>query len=268
MEKTKVLAISNQKGGVGKTTSVIAFGAVLAEKGYKVLLVDCDDSNPNLTKFLGVNEPEKQESTLTDLMLFTMLDRDITSEINKTIIKHSEGMDFIPADNKLAGITNHLNSLQDSEKKHKALLKILNVLKGKYDYIILDAAPALNTLSVNVLASANEVIIATQPQGAAENGIGELIQTIINVKNNVNPEIIIKGLLITMVDKRTNYNKDKAGKITEAYTELGMKVYKTQIPRAVKAEECMEAGQSILKYDPKGKVTEAYRSLVEEYLEG
>ena len=262
----KIIAISNQKGGVGKTTSVIALGAGLVEKGYKVLLVDCDDSSPNLTKFLGIRKPEELKSTLTDLMLMTMLDREIENEISRTIVKHEEGMDLLPADNKLPGITNSLNGLQENDKKYKTLLHIINHLKDVYDYIILDAAPALNILSVNILASADEVIIATQPQGAAENGIGELLQTIINVKKNINPALIIRGLLITMVDSRTNYNKDKAGRITDEYTELGMKVFKSQIPRAVKAEECMEVGQSILKYDSKGKVALAYRNFVDEYL--
>lgn len=267
MKKAKVIAISNQKGGVGKTTSAIALGVGLADKGYKVLLIDGDDTgNPSLTKFLGQN-PKALETTLTDLMMFTLFDRSIDDELMKAVIKNDEGIEFIPADNKLPGITNELTGFQDEDKKKKIITIILDKLKDKYDYIIMDAAPSLNILSINILAAADEVIIATQSQGASESGIGELMQTIIKLRNNINPKLTIRGLLITMVDNRTNYSKEKAANITSAYTELGMRVFKACIPRAVKAEKCPDAGQSILKYDPDGKVAAAYRQLVEEYLE-
>ncbi|QIB69809.1 ParA family protein [Aminipila butyrica] len=267
MSKAKVIAISNQKGGVGKTTSAISFGVGLADKGYKVLLVDCDDTgNPSLTKFLGEN-PDELEATLTDLMMFTLFDRSIDEVLPKVICKNQEGVYFIPADNKLPGITNALTGFNDEEKKKRVLCSIVDKLKDQYDYIILDAAPSLNILSINLLAAADEVIIATQSQGASESGIGELIQTVIRLRDTVNPQLSVRGLLITMVDNRTGYSKAKAAEINNAYTALGMRVFKTCIPRAVKAEKCPEAGQSILKYDPSGKVAVAYKTFVEEYLE-
>lgn len=267
MKQAKIITISNQKGGVGKTTSAIALGVGLAEKGYKVLLIDGDDTgNPSLTKFLGM-DPMKLETTLTDLMMFALFDRPFDDELKKTIVRNDEGIDFIPADNKLPGITNALTGFQDEEKKKRIITYIVDKLKSQYDYIIMDAAPSLNILSINLLAAADEVIIATQSQGASESGIGELMQTIIKLRKTINQNLIIRGLLITMVDNRTGYSKSKANEITNEYTALGMRVFKSCIPRAVKAEKCPEAGQSILKFDPSGKVATAYRQFVNEYLE-
>ncbi len=262
----KVIAIANQKGGVAKTTTAISMGAGLTERGFKVLLVDVDDSgNPSLSKGLGIAEPEK---SLTDLMLFRILQRDIIEELQSVIVRHQEGMDIIPADHTLPGITDALNGVQDEGRKRGILREIVDRVKDDYDYVLLDAAPALNLMSMNVLTAADEVIITTQPQGASEEGILELLQVAMQVRANMNPELIVRGLLITMLDVRTNYNKDKAMKMANGYTELGMKVFTTRIPRAVSAEECVEKRISILKYDSKGKVAAAYRQFVEEYLNG
>lgn len=262
---SKVLAIANQKGGVAKTTTAISMGAGLVERGFRVLLMDVDDSgNPSLSKGLGISEPQR---SLTDLMLFRILKRDITGELEDTIVRHAEGMDVLPADHTLPGITDALNGVQDEGRKRSILREITDTVKGHYDYVLLDAAPALNLMSINVLTAADEVIITTQPQGASEAGILELIQAAMQVRANMNPDLIVRGLLITMLDARTNYNKDKAVKLTDGYTEMGMKVFATRIPRAVSAEECVEKRISILKYDPKGKVATAYRQFVEEYLQ-
>ncbi|MCU7378895.1 AAA family ATPase [Clostridiales Family XIII bacterium ASD5510] len=260
----KVIAVANQKGGVGKTATAISMGAALVEKGYKVLLVDVDDSgNPSLSKCLGAEAPE---ASLVDLMLMAFLNRDISKELNHVILTHEEGMDFIAAENKLAGVTDMLSAGTDDYEKKTVLKRIIDEVRKQYDFIILDAAPALNIMSINVLTAADEVIITTQPQGAAEEGIGELISSAGEVRKHSNPNLIVKGLLITMLDARTNYNKSKATEMTDGYTELGMKVFHTRIPRAVAAEECVEKKISILKYDPKSKVTAAYRAFVDEYL--
>jgi cellulose biosynthesis protein BcsQ len=230
---SKVIAIANQKGGVAKTTTAISMGAGLTERGFKVLLIDVDDSgNPSLSKGLGITEPQK---SLTDLMLFRILQRDIIEELQSVIVRHQEGMDIIPADHTLPGITDALNGVQDEGRKRGILREIVDRVKGDYDYVLLDAAPALNLMSINVLTAADEVIITTQPQGASEEGILELLQVAMQVRANMNPELIVRGLLITMLDVRTNYNKDKAMKMANGYTELGMKVFTTRIPRAVSA---------------------------------
>lgn len=261
---SKVIAICNQKGGVGKTTTAIAMGAVLAELGKKVLLIDVDDSgNPSLSINLGTEEPER---SLVDLMLTSYMDRDTTSLLEETILHHEEGMDYIPAENRLGGISEILSTSQDEAKKRTVLKRAIAPIRERYEYILLDAAPTLNMMSINLLTAADEIIITTQPQGAAEDGIPALVSSVAQVRQNLNTALCIKGLLITMLDRRTNYNKEKASTMERAYTDLGMRVFSTRIPRAITAESCMEQHQSILKFDPKGKVAAAYRDFVNEYL--
>ena len=253
---SKVIAICNQKGGVGKTTTAIAMGAVLAELGKKVLLIDVDDSgNPSLSINLGTEEPER-----------SLVDLDTTSLLEETILHHEEGMDYIPAENRLGGISEILSASQDEAKKRTVLKRAIAPIRERYEYILLDAAPTLNMMSINLLTAADEIIITTQPQGAAEDGIPALVSSVAQVRQNLNTALCIKGLLITMLDRRTNYNKEKASTMERAYTDLGMRVFSTRIPRAITAESCMEQHQSILKFDPKGKVAAAYRDFVNEYL--
>ncbi len=262
----KVIAICNQKGGVGKTTTTLSTAVALARKGFKVLTIDCDDGNAGLTKQLGYDNEEIQY-TLTDLLLFEFYNRMdmIPGLIDDCILKHDEGIDVIIADNKLAEITNNLASAQD-EKKRETLLRIIDRIRGKYDYIILDTAPTLNILFVNALAATDEVVVVTQSQGAAEAAIGELIQTVINVKERINPSIIIKGLLINMVDNRTKYEKDKSQLIDRSYSDLGMKVFKNKIPRGIAAAKSFDEKKSIFAFDSKSPVAEAYANFAEELI--
>ncbi len=260
----KVIGICNQKGGVGKTTTVFSMGRALVDKGFKVLLIDIDDSgNPTLSKISGVED----EKNLTDLLLLTAMGRDIEEELKVVIKKHKEGMDIIPTDNKLNGVTTYLASQQENDISRLALKTVINKLKDKYDYILLDAAPTINIMSVNLMTAAQEIIIVTQPQGASAEGIVELIKNVSSVKNTTNPQIVIRGLLITMLDRRTNYNTEMADILTKRYTDLGMKVFNTKIPRAVSVESCVEAHESLLEYDPMSKPAVAYRKFVEEYLQ-
>lgn len=260
----KVIAVVNQKGGVGKTTTSIAMAACLVQKGYKVLLVDVDDSgDPSLTKFLGFDISGIE--TLTDILLDVYSGKFYAERVRNIIKEHTEGMFVLPADNKLSGATLLLSSLYN-DMRTQALITVINGIKDDFDYIILDAAPALNLISTNLFIAADECIIVSQPQGAAEGGINEIITTLNNVKN-FGANIKIKGLLLTMVDSRTNYNRKKSDDIKEKYGELGIKVFNTKIPRAVKVEESAESGMSIISYDPKGKATAAYQNFVNEYLE-
>lgn len=260
---SKVIAICNQKGGVGKTTTTIALAAALKRKGFKVLAIDCDDGNASLTKNLGF-DPDNLESTLTDLLMFQYLGRNIGQELEKSILHHEdEGIDVIAADSSLAGMTNTL-SAAPVEKRNIVLTNIIDKIKNMYDYILIDTAPTLNVLVINALTATDEVVIVTQSQAAAEEAVGELIQTIINVKKNINSKIIIKGLLITMMDTRTKYEKEKSDYINNTYSELGMRVFKNPIPRAVAAAKCVDERKSILLYDSKSPASEAYLHLADE----
>jgi chromosome partitioning protein len=265
----KKIVFTNQKGGVGKTTSSLAMAVALARCGYTVLIVDCDDTgNPSLSKTLGA-DPESMG--LTDLMMnriskISVAPKTPIIDTGDAIQHHAEGIDYIAADDYLPAI--NAGPLQQLSAEHRpyVLKTILDEVKEKYDYILLDAAPALNTLSINLLTAADEVVIVTQAQGASEEGIISLIQTVSEIKEASNPNIVIRGLLVTMYDTRTNYSKAKTRGIAKEYTDLGLKVFQTVIPRSVRAEECMDKGKSIIAHDPRGKTAEAYKEFTNEYL--
>ncbi|MDR2156211.1 MAG: ParA family protein [Clostridiales Family XIII bacterium] len=264
----KVIAVANQKGGVGKTTTVLAMAACLTGRRKKVLLIDTDDSgNPSLSKNLGADE---NTPTLTDLMMDRIalragMSKRPPADVQEAVQLHSEGMHYIAADNKLPGITASAFGLLSAEEKPRILKTLIEEVKSEYDCIILDAAPALNLMSTNLFTCADEVLVVTQPQGASEEGIEELLTTVAAVKRHTNPNLAISGLLIAMVDGRTRYNKDKAEDIASRYAALKIKIFTATIPRSVKAEECVERKQSIIAYAPKSKVAGAYRDFTDEY---
>lgn len=259
----KVIAVCNQKGGVGKTTTSIAMGEALREKGYKVLLIDVDDSgNTSLTKVMAPG----RKNTLSDLMLFKFMNRNITDEIESVIVRRDDGLAVLPADNTLSGFTNVLTGMDQEERKRVILKEVIDEIKNEYDYIILDAAPSLNIMSVNVLTASDEVIIVSQAQSASEGGIIELLKSVSEVKSKLNPKLIVRGLLITMVDNRASSSKKKANEISGNFTELGMKVFSSKIPRSIEAEKYTGNNKGLLEFASKSKPAEAYRAFIEEYL--
>lgn len=259
-KKGTVTAVVNQKGGTGKTTTCENLGIGLAMEGKKVLLVDTDPQ-ASLTISLGYPMPDRISPTLSDLMKKIVSDQPIES--GEGILHHPEGVDLVPANIELAGMEVSLVNVMSRES---ILKQYLDRVKKEYDFILLDCMPSLGMLTVNALAAADIVLIPVQAQYLPAKGLEQLLQTVNKVKRQINPKLRIEGILLTMVDSRTNYAKDISALIRENYGGK-LKVYQTDIPRSVRAEEISAEGKSIFRHDPKGKVAEAYRVLTKEVLQ-
>ena len=259
-KKGTVTAVVNQKGGTGKTTTCENLGIGLAMEGKKVLLVDTDPQ-ASLTISLGYPIPDRISPTLSDLMKKIVSDQPIES--GEGILHHPEGVDLVPANIELAGMEVSLVNVMSRER---VLKQYLDSVKKEYDFILLDCMPSLGMLTINALAAADNVIIPVQAQYLPAKGLEQLLQTVNKVKRQINPKLRIEGILLTMVDGRTNYAKDISALIRENYGGK-LKVYQTDIPRSVRAEEISAEGKSIFRHDPKGKVAEAYRVLTKEVLQ-
>ena len=259
MAKATVMAVVNQKGGTGKTTTCENLGVGLAMEGKKVLLVDTDPQ-ASLTICLGHPVPDQLSPTLSDMMGKILSEQPIAP--GEGILHHPEGVDLIPANIELSGLE---GSLVNAMSRETILKQYLDTVKQNYDFILLDCMPSLGMLTVNALAAADNVLIPVQAAYLPAKGLEQLLQTINKVRRQINPKLRIEGILLTMVDSRTNYSKDISNLIRENYGGK-LKVYKTDIPRSVRAEEISAEGTSIFKHDPKGKVADAYRVLTKEVL--
>lgn len=258
--KATVIAVVNQKGGTGKTTTCENLGIGLANEGKKVLLVDTDPQG-SLTIALGNPRPDDLPVTLTDLMAKIMQDQPPLPK--EGILSHEEGVDLVPANITLSGLE---VSLVNAMSRETILKQYLEMVKGQYDYILLDCMPSLGMLTVNALAASDQVLIPVQANYLSSKGLEQLLQTVNKVKRQINPKLRIEGILLTMVDSRTNYAKEISTLIRDTYGSK-LKVYDADIPRSVRAAEISAEGVSIFKHDPGGKVAEAYRSLTKEVLQ-
>src|SRR5699024_5155081 len=244
---TQIIAIANQKGGVGKTTTCANLGIGLAQAGKKVLLIDGDPQG-SLTISLGHPQPDKLPFTLSDAMGRILMDEPLRP--GEGILHHPEGVDLMPADIQLSGME---VSLVNAMSRETILRQYLDTLKGQYSHILIDCQPSLGMLTVNALAAANRVIIPVQAEYLPAKGLEQLLQTVNKVKRQINPKLQIDGILLTMVDNRTNFAKEIAALLRETYGSK-IKVFGTEIPHSVRAKEISAEGKSIFAHDPNGKV--------------
>ena len=255
----KVISIANQKGGVGKTAVAVNISACLAQKGYKVLLLDMD-SQGSATASLGFREPDEMEDTLADVFNMLINDEDIDPDYG--IRQCSDGFSVMPGNIDLAAVEAGLINVMNRERVLKDYISMVRLF---YDFIIIDCCPSLGMLAINALAASDSVIIPVQPAYLPVKGLGQLFKTIYKVRKQINSNLEIEGVLMNMVDLRTNYAREIINRIHESY-DMSMRVFNTWIPMSVKVGEATAEGISVLKHDPKGKASSAYISLAKEVL--
>ena len=255
----RIIAVANQKGGVGKTTTAGNLGIGLAGKGKKVLLIDAD-AQGSLTASLGFTEPDSLDYTLATVMAKIINDEEIDPA--EGILHHEEGIDLMPGNIELSGLE---VSLVNAMSRERILREYLRKVKGSYDYILIDCMPSLGMVTINAFTGADSVLIPVQAAYLPAKGLEQLIKTIKKVKKQLNPKLRIEGILMTMVDGRTNYAKEIMQILSDGYGK-DVRFFANNIPLSVRAAEISAIGVSIYEHDPKGKVAAAYRSLTEEVL--
>jgi chromosome partitioning protein len=256
---TRIIAITNQKGGVGKTTTCANLGIGLARAGKMVLLVD-SDPQASLTISLGYSQPDTLPVKLSDVLSKVLDDKPLAFQ--EGIIHQVEGVDLMPASIELSGIELSLVNVMSREK---VLKQYLDGIKNEYDFVLLDCMPSLGMLTINALAAADSVLIPVQAQYLPVKGLELLLRTVSKVRRQINPALTIGGILLTMVDQRTTYAREISGLLRDTYSSK-IKIFDTFIPHSVRAAEISSEGTSIFAYEPKGKVAMAYQELTEEVL--
>ncbi|HBR32411.1 MAG TPA: chromosome partitioning protein ParA [Clostridiales bacterium] len=259
MSDCKVIALCNQKGGVGKTTTCVNLGIGLAQHGKRVLLIDLD-AQASMTLSLGYKTPDELTETVAEVMQMVIEDKPVPEGYG--ILRHPEGVDLLPSNIVLANIEVRLfNTLS----RETVLKNYLQNVKQNYDYILIDCMPSLGMLTANALTAANNVIIPAQPHYLSAKGLEMLLHSISSIQKHVNPNLKISGILLTMVDRRTNFTKDIIEILRKGYSST-IRVFNTEIPLSIKAIETTAEGKSIYEHDRSGKVSTAYENFTKEVI--
>ena len=257
MAKTKVISVANQKGGVGKSTSVYCIGAGLAMNGKNILLIDVDPQG-DLTKMLGQRKPHDLPVTLGNALNDVVADTENSS--HPEILRHHEGFDFVPANRTLSAVEVSLVNVMSRET---VLRQYLSTVADRYDYALIDCMPSLGMLTINALTAADSVIIPVQAQYLPAKGLEQLLRTITRVKRQLNPKLEVDGIVLTMVDSRTTLAREINALVRKTY---GGHVFASEIPRSIKAAEISVENKSIYDHDRSGKAALAYENLTREVL--